>query len=376
MKFKKLLLLPMLMVFICISGCNLSLYVPGKNPDNSQNNTPISPEAINVINPSNYTGTIKYAPLDQEKLSPEEVYSKGVTSTVYIQAVQGTSIAGGSGVFFSEDSTNDGYAYIFTNAHVIEGANSIEVVYSNYKRDTATIVGYHILEDVAVLAVRKNNNYTIATLNANNIYPGMEVLAIGTPISTEYSFTATKGIVSKVDSPITSAKDDSYQLLLLQTDVTLNRGNSGGPLFDMYGNVIGLNHMSLLYDNTLNSIEHFNFSIPIERAIFMANKFFNNSEYHKGFIGISITDITDMFISYKESLNISLNYGLYIDSVSENTPAYNKLQENDIITKINDVECTTKIQFKKELYKYSKQETITLTIFRNNAYQTINITLQ
>ena len=373
MKFKKLLLLPVLVMVIFICGCNISLYIPGNTPSN-ENNTPTTTD-INLINPSNYQGTIKYAPNNQQKLSSEEVYSKGVTSTVYILATRGTSISGGSGVFFSEDNTNDGYAYLFTNAHVVEGANNIEIVYSNYKRDTATIVGYHTLEDVAVLAVKKNTNYTIATVNTNNISIGMEVVAIGTPVSTEYSFTATKGIISKIDSPITSAKDNSYQLLLLQTDATLNQGNSGGPLVDIYGNVIGLNTMKLVYDNTYTNIDNFNFSIPIERAIFMANKFFTNTEYHKGLIGVNVIDITDMSIASRNSLNISLDYGLYIDSLVEAGAAYNILQENDIITKINNIEFKTKIQFQKELYKYNKQETITLTVFRNNTYQNLNITL-
>ena len=295
---------------------------------------------------------------------------------MYILATTLDGIYGGSGVFFSEDANADGYAYIFTNAHVVENSINIEIIYSNYKRDQATLVGYHTLEDVAVLAVKKNSNYTIATLNpTSNLSPGQEVLAIGTPISTEYSFTVTKGIISKIDSPITSASDSSYQLLLLQIDAPLNQGNSGGPLFDMYGNVIGINTMKLLADNNGVNIDDFNFSIPIERAVFMANKYFTNTTYNRGLIGVTIVDITDMSLANRDTNHITLDYGLYIEEVAQASDAFNKIKAGDVVTKINNKEFKTKTEFQKELYLYSKQDTITLTIFRDSSYTDVSITL-
>ena len=373
MKLKNILITPILMLTLLVSGCEISLYRPDSSKQDESQQSALAQDQIHKINPSSYNGTINYYQGNEEKLSSEEVYQKGVSSTVYIIAKNESSSFGGSGIFFSEDSNDDGYAYIFTNAHVVENAISIEVVYSNYKRDTATLVGYHVLEDVAVLAVRKNNNYTIATVNpTNNLSVGEEVLAIGTPISTDYSFVATKGIVSKLDSPITSTVDESYQLLLLQTDTTLNHGSSGGPLFDMYGNVIGLNSLKLLYDDNYSSVEDFYFSIPIERAIFMANKFFNNQYFNKGLIGVSAIDITELSLATRETYGISLEYGLYIDDAGENT----LIKKGDIITKINNIEFLTRIQFQKELYKFAKNETIELTIFSNQTYSTITVTLR
>ena len=377
MNFKKILLLPVLIFTICLSGCKIELYTPESSSNTGRVPNTQTKQGIHKINPSSYNGTISYFQGNSSKLSSEEVYKHGVTSTVYILSTTLDGLYGGSGVFFSEDSDEDGYAYIFTNAHVVKGSLSIEVVYSNHKRDTATLVGYHTLEDVAVLAVRKNNNYTITTINTtDNLSPGAEVLAIGTPVSTEYSFTATKGIISKIDSPIASAVDNDYELLLLQIDAALNQGNSGGPLFDMYGNLIGLNTMKLVYDDSYDNVDDFNFAIPIERAIFMANNFFNNIKHERGIIGVTIIDITDLPLEDRESRGITLDYGLYIESVDDNTDAINKIKKGDIITKINDVEFKIKSEFQKELYTYAKHDTIKLTIYRNGEYIEVNIALQ
>ena len=369
MKLKNLLLL--LIVPFLITGCefDLELYDPSKNGSLQFPSSSINGVDTNVINPSNYKGSIKYAENNQTKLSKEEVYQKVVTSTVYITGPIENAMILGSGVVFSEDDT---YAYIFTNAHVVDELDTIDVTYSNYKKSSATIVGYNILEDVAVIKVNKNNNYTVATLQtSDNLIPGMDLLAIGTPASLDFSFSVTSGVLSKIDSPISSTFDESYGLLLLQVDVPLNNGNSGGPLFDLYGNLIGINSIKLLLDDNLNEIDDMNFSIPMERAVFMANSFFNNKPYIRGKIGISIIDLVDFTISEKASLNISLDYGLLVSESSNSA-----FKENDIITKINNVEFKTRTGFQKELYNYYNNEEITFTVYRNNEYITVTSTLK
>lgn len=379
MKFKKLLVIPLFAMFA--TGCQISYYTPSNNqntPNNNglTNNNPNSSDSGYIGN-WNYNGEIIYADENQSKLSSEEIYQKGVTSTVYIIASTLDATYLGSGVFFSEDQNEDGYAYLFTNAHVIEGTNTIEIIYSNYKRDTATVVGYHTLEDVAVLAVKKNDNYTIATLkNSDDLLPASSVLTIGTPISTDYSFSATSGVLSKIDSPLTSTINENYNLLLLQIDATLNSGNSGGPLFDEYGNLIGLNTMKVLYDDNYNEVDDLNFAIPIDRAAFLANKFFNNKTYTRGFLGITITDIVDLTMANRVAYNITRDYGLLVIEVSVDGASKNILQANDIITKINGIEFKTKHQFQKELFKVSAGEKVMLTICRNGIYSNVNITLK
>ncbi|MBR3891322.1 MAG: serine protease [Bacilli bacterium] len=369
MKFKKLLIL--LFVPFFLTGCewNFELYDPSDQSGFEQQPPSIPGNGqINVINPSNYNGTINYAPPSQVLLSKEEVYEQSVTSTVYITGMIEEGMVLGSGVVFSEDSN---YAYIFTNAHVVTGATSIEVTYSNLKKSAATIVGYNVLEDVAVLSVSKSNNYTIATLQtSDNLKVGMEVIAIGTPSSTEYNFTATSGIISKLDSPITSVYDENYSLLMIQTDASLNNGNSGGPLFDLYGNLIGINSMKLLLDDAYNKIDDINFSIPMDRAIFMANSFFENKPYTRGKLGITIIDVVDLTLADKASYNVTLDYGIY---VLESTNTLFKL--NDVVTKINGIEFNSKIQFQKELFKHYKNEPIEFTVYRNGQYTTFNATL-
>lgn len=375
MKYKKLLILPILALLFSGCSCNIQLYTP--DTLESSDTTQTTPEKINIINESNYNGTITYAPSNQDKLTLEDVYKNGVTSTVYIVSTVVDTTYLGSGVVFSEDPQDDGYAYIFTNAHVVENANNVEIIYSNNKRDKANIVGYHVLEDIAILSVKKNDNYTIATLKTSDkLNVASEVLTIGTPISTDYSFSSTSGIISKIDSPLASTLNENYDLLLLQIDATLNSGNSGGPLFDTYGNLIGLNTMKIIYDDSYNSVDNFNFAIPIERAVFIANKIFNNTPYNRGLLGITITDIVDMSLAQRDINNVDLEYGLYVHEVVDSSASYQILLPGDIIIKINNIEFKTKTQFQKELYNYSKEETIALTVYRENTYINVNIVLK
>ena len=375
MKFRKILML--MMFALIISGCNIKLYSPSNSNEEESNKQQTSnnpnPGENSFIKAWNYNGSVNYVSNPSNKLSTEEVYNIGVKSTVYIIASNLNTAYLGSGVFFSED---ENYAYLFTNAHVISEANNIEIVYSNYERSKAEVVGYNTLEDVAVLAVNKNNNYTIATLrNRDNLSVAEQVLAIGTPISIDYNFSATSGILSKINSPLTSTIDETYNLLLLQIDATLNSGNSGGPLFDMYGNLIGLNTMKILRDDNNAEVDDLNFAIPIDRATFIAEKIFNNKHYTRGLLGISIYDVVDLSLSERELYDISLNHGLYIVEVSENGASKNILKKGDVITKIEGLEFSTKIQFQKELYDKTKGENVTLTVYRNNSYQEVIVTL-
>lgn len=375
MKFKKISILLIFILIATISGCEINLYNPNKDQSLENNNGDL--ENIHLINPSNFNGTYSYAPLNQQELSTEDIYKLRISSTVYIISSTLEHAFLGSGVFFSEDTSDDGYAYIFTNAHLVENAIKIEIVYSNYKRDSASLVGYHLLEDIAILKVKKNDNYTIPTLQTSDkLEVSSKVITIGTPVSTNYSFSSTSGVISKIDSPITSGIDPNYNLLLLQIDATLNSGNSGGPLFDKYGNLIGLNTMKLLYDNSFNSVDDFNFSIPIDRAIFIANKIFNNIKFEKGTLGVTIIDIVDLSLSEREDYNIKLDYGLYVSEVSQDSDSYNKIFINDIIVKINGIDIKNQPLFQKEIFKFAKDEIINITIYRNNEYQDINITLK
>lgn len=379
MKLKKLFIV---MIFVLsLTGCELKYYTPNNEYENVENKqeqeSTIDQSKVSVINNWNYSGVINYAPSVQLEQSPQEIYKQGVTSTVYIIASNKEVVYLGSGVVFSEDSTNDGYAYIFTNAHVIQDTTNIEVVYSNYKRDNAEVVGYHLLEDIAVIAVRKNNNYTVATINtSNNLTTASNVLAIGTPMSTDFSFTATQGIISKIDSPLSSTLDPNYTLLLLQIDASLNQGNSGGPLFDCYGNLIGLNTMKVVHDENLNTVDDLNFAIPMERAVFIANKFFDNQKYERGLLGVTIMDIVDISLAQRDMDNINLEHGLFVIEVSPTGASNNLIHPNDIITKINNVEFINKNEFQKELFNHSKGEKVTLTIYRNKQYHTFTITLK
>jgi S1-C subfamily serine protease len=128
--------------------------------------------------------------------------------------------------------------------------------------------------------------------------------------------------------------------------------------------------MKLLYDNSGNSVDDMNFSIPADRAIFLAESFFQNKPYTRGKLGITIIDVIDLSLSNRVDYGVTLDYGLFVvDSGNDS------FMENDIITKINGIEFTQKTQFQKELYNHYKNEPIEFTVYRNGTYIKINSTL-
>lgn len=222
----------------------------------------------------------------------------------------------GSGFIINEEG------YILTNYHVIEGAAEVTVTLSDKKEVKAKIVNYDQNQDIAMLKIIENIEVpaVVELGDSEELNPGEELIAIGTPLSKEFSQTVTKGIVSAVNRTVETS--DGVKLNLIQTDTPINPGNSGGPLVNTRGQVVGINTMKLS-----GEVEGIGFAIPINEV--------------KGKIDVLSKPIIQLGITIREineaaAKQYDLEEGLYIVSVSEFSSAEKAgLKPGDLITKFD-----------------------------------------
>ena len=286
----------------------------------------------------------------------EKVYDSVVTVKNY---VRNQLYSTGSGFVFKVDNK---YGYILTNYHVISGGNEVSVVFTNNKDEKVTIVGYDEYSDIAVLAVDKSLVLSTAQIgSSNDMRIGDTTFAVGTPVdSSVYSWSVTRGILSGKDRMV---QIDNYVMSVLQTDTAINSGNSGGPLCNSNGEVIGITNMKL----ASSQIEGMGFAIPIEDAVKNAETIISGKKISRPYLGISIYDSNNYFNNTS---------GVYVESVEKNGAAYNAgIKSGDKILKVNGVEIANTSYFRYQLYKYNIGDKIKITIERNGIEKTLTVTL-
>jgi len=274
----------------------------------------------------------------------------------YQQETQGS----GSGFIVGK---NDTELLIATNNHVIDSATKIEITFTDDAVLEATIKGTDSIADLAILAVPLDSISadTLAVIrvaslgDSESVRLGEMAIAIGNALG--YGQSVTVGYISAKDRTV---KVDGNEMVLLQTDAAINGGNSGGPLFNTKGEVIGIN--SVKYADT--SVEGMCFAIPISRAIPILNELMNRetlAEEDKGFLGISSRSVTDTMASF-----YGWPLGAYIVEVLEGSPAQAaNLYVGDIVTSVNGVKITTADQLVASIASYRHGSTVTLTVQRN-----------
>ena len=381
MKKLSKLLLVILCVFM-ITGCKIYVYNfdSSNNQSGGGNNSSDlgggSSSGTTIVTPeTNYTGFINYTnDIPTTQTAWNIIYNNVKTSVVTIRnVVSGNIVATGSGVFFAEDSVTNGYAYIFTNAHVVKGSSSIEVLLSNDIMVEGTLIGYDETEDVAVVKISKRNDYTIATLRrSNTLRIGESVMAIGSPLGEEFAATATHGIISNLNIPMTP-DTSSLDLYLIQIDAALNPGNSGGPLFDNAGNLIGINTMKLVNSGSNTNIESFNYAIPISHFDLVSSYLLQGSLYYRPFMNITIVDIRLLGKAERQEYNLSVDNGLLVLEIGSNSPLKGKVGINEVITHIEGVKVNKSSDFSVELLKYAPNDTIEITVCKTDGTNTRNI---
>ena len=304
---------------------------------------------------------------ESEALSATEAYNKVAPAAVVVstksvtqgyfmhtQEVEGI----GSGFIINEEG------YILTNYHVVKGAQEISVTLSNDVTTTAQVVNYDENQDVAMIKITDESVEIPATVelgDSDALQPGEEVIAIGTPLSTELSSTVTKGIISATSRSV--AVESGVTMNLIQTDAAINAGNSGGPLVNTKGEVVGINSSKISGE----AVEGIGFSIPIndikDKIESLSKPILN--------LGISVRTIDEAL-----SKQLNMEQGLYVVEVTEFSSAEKAgLKAGDIIVKADGNRITTFDEFKAVKNGKEEGDEISLEVVRNGESKTINVKL-
>lgn len=303
----------------------------------------------------------------------EKVYDAVVVVETYRR---NTLVATGTGVIFKQD--NNKY-YVMTNYHVIEDGTTIKIVLTDGNRYEVNVDGGDIYSDIAVLSFDSKEDYTIAEIGSStDARVGDTTFAVGAPLDADtYSWTVTRGILSGKDRMIevstsnTLYNSNDYIMKVLQTDAAINSGNSGGPLCNSNGQVIGITNMKLVSDG----VEGMGFAIPIEDAIDFANKIINGEDITRPKIGISMVALVGASI-YGVDIPDNVENGVAVLSVNSGSSAeVAGLERGDIITEFDNVKIESVAQLKYELYRHNVGDVVTIKINRHGSIKDLQMTL-
>jgi len=273
----------------------------------------------------------------------------------------------GSGVFISEEG------YVLTNNHVVENTSQVGVILADGSDMPAEIIGTDPFSDLAVLKV-DGVVPTIASLgNSDALRPGETVIAIGSPLG-DFKNSVTVGVVSATERSI--EVDENYLMEgLIQTDAAINQGNSGGPLVNLAGEVIGINTLIVRGSSFGSAVaEGLGFSIPSNKALAVSEQLIEKGYFSYPFLGIRYQWFTEQIA---RTYDLPVNQGLYISGVGIDTPAQDAgLREGDIITHIGNQLLDEEHPFINVLYTFSPGDTTNLTVVRNSGTIDVQVTFE
>ncbi len=282
----------------------------------------------------------------------------------------------GSGFIYKVD---DKYAYIMTNNHVVENGKKWTIVTTSDDEIEGTVLGKDEYLDLAVIKVEKKDYMTKVNIgDSSKVKLGDTVFTIGSPVGYEYFGTVTNGIVSGINRLVeVSVKNNSsgdWVMEVIQTNAAVNPGNSGGPLFNANGEVIGVISMKLVE----NSIEGMGFAIPIDYAMSHVEKLEKGEKIDRPLLGISMLNVTESFALWQSRITLpeDVEKGVVVVDISSNSGASkSSLQKGDVIVKINNAEVKNAAYLKYLLYKYNPGDTVKITYNRDGKLYTTDIKL-
>lgn len=298
-----------------------------------------------------------------KELSLQELYDQCSKSIVAIKGYQ-DGVDGyywGSGIILSEDGL------ILTNTHVIENCDTASVTLFDNSSYDAALVGADSTSDIAVLRIEATGLTPASFGDSAELAIGDKVAAIGNPLGETFRMTLTDGIISAIDRGISY---NGHSMTLLQTNTAINEGNSGGALFNMYGQVIGVTNMKMM--SSYSSIEGIGFAIPSSTIAAVADSLMQYGEVRgRTAIGITVGAIPENVTSHYD-----LPTGLYVSAVEEKSDAAAKgIQQGDIITAVNGNPASATSDILTVKNTLSVGDTITFTIWRDGETFDVDVTL-
>ena len=313
-----------------------------------------------LLNPS--PSSVPNIPQEQG-LSLQDIYEKSIGSVVSISCTGRGSGSTGTGVVMTSSG------YLVTNAHVVEGAREITAILSDERQFPAVLVGADAISDLAVLRIEADNLIPAEFGDSTALRVGDSVVAIGDPLGIELRGTMTNGIVSAINRDLNTG---GRTLTLIQTNAALNSGNSGGPLINCFGQVIGINTLKIGVFTSDSGAEGLGFAIPSTTVKEIADQLISQG-YVSGrpAIGITGEPVSSFYQFY-----YNLPAGLYITALEEDSDAADKgLEPGDILVSLNDVRIYTQDDLSSALSGLEVGETVRVVIFRSGRQYAADLTL-
>lgn len=313
--------------------------------------------------------TITQLASPEDAMSIPDIVTKVSPSVVGISCVTAKGVATGTGIIMSADG------YIITNAHVVEGATSISVLLpSSYADDStsdedltieAELVGKDTQTDIAVLKIEKNGLTAAEFGKSADIQVGEVAIVIGNPLGFELANSVTAGIISAVDRTISI---DDRTMNCIQTDASINSGNSGGPLINAYGQVIGITSAKV----TSTYGEGLGFAIPIDEAIPIIQELMSYGKVTgRPSLGVSGENVTEVYSQYYD-----IPKGFFVRAVNSGSCAEAAgIKVNDIVTGIEGTTVESIEQFNDVKNRYKAGDTVKITVYRDGKYIDFDVTL-
>ena len=336
--------------------------VPGAPEQSSQTAAPVQNQKLDV---QQSPQSVENRPVEMEQaLSLQEIYEKVFPSVASISCVLDNGTSSGTGIVMSADG------YVITNYHVVDGARQIYVLLGENDRYAATLVGSDETTDLAVLNVEAADLTPAEFGDSSALRVGDMVVAIGDPLGTELRGTMTDGIVSAINRDLNLS---GRQMTLIQTNAALNSGNSGGPLINCYGQVIGINTMKMSSSSSTSAtVEGLGFAIPIAAAKPVIDELIAQG-YVSGRPAIGIRgqnlDLRAQFFYHMPS-------GVVVTEILEDSDAAKKgLETDDIIVGLNDVTISSLDDLVSAKNSLTAGDTVTLVIYRGGQYYKVEVVL-
>jgi S1-C subfamily serine protease len=277
----------------------------------------------------------------------------------------GDQTVSGSGVFISDQG------YILTNNHVVEGTLEVNLILADGSQQTASIVGTDPYSDIAVLKTEGGVPAVANLGNSDNLQPGESVIAIGSPLG-DFKNTVTVGVVSATGRSIDTGQGYMVENLI-QTDAAINHGNSGGPLVNLAGEVIGINTLIVRNSGNGDVAEGLGFAIPVNTAQAVAQQIIQQGYFARPYMGVSFQSVTPQVAA---RYGLPVEWGVYVTQVSSGSPAGQAgLQVGDIITRVGEVALDETHSYINTLYSHKPGEQVGLTVVRDGQAIQLQITL-
>lgn len=259
--------------------------------------------------------------------------------------------ASGSGVII------DPKGYIITNYHVIEGQQSLQIIFSDGSKANATIAGADSVDDIAVIKVDGSVPAVAELGDSNALLPGQVAIAIGSPLG-DFKGTVTVGVISALNRQV------GQQQGLIQTDAAINNGNSGGPLLNSMGQVVGINTLVVRATNSGNVAEGLGFAIPSNLVRDISAQLIAKGSVERPYIGITYQEVDPQIAT---ALNLQVTQGIVVTQVVPRSPgALAGVQENDVIVSIDNRKIGPENTLSVLLGNYKVGDTVTLTVQRGS----------